>query len=73
MTLHYLCTSQLSEASYKKKMNAHCWHKSRDEGCKMDESFSGDKRARVQNIACILPFTMQARRKHLKGGKANKV
>ena len=25
-------------------MSAYCWHTSRDEDCKMDESFSGDKR-----------------------------
>ena len=56
--MQYLCTTQLSEASYKKKMNVHCWHTSHDEDCKMDESFSGDKRACIQNIACILPFTM---------------
>ena len=62
VTLHYLCTNQLSEASYKKKMNAYRWHTSRDADCNMNESFSADKRdlhcsvACVQNITCILPL-----------------
>ena len=53
-------------------MNTYHWHTSHDKVCKMDESSSGDKSdlygavGHVQNITCILLFTMQVPFEYIK-------